>query len=266
MMVGSRRDPAGPSCRSGTCARWGWADLLGGVARTVLSTDAREPQATPSSIAAPPRENGNAALVERYLTALRQVSATVDAASLGGLVETVVEALRSGRGVFLAGNGGSAATVTHMAGDWSRAAVLCGIRPVRVCGLTDNLASLTGLANDIGYSRALAERLLESAQTGDLLVVLSVSGASPNLIDLARAGREAGLSVVALLGLPGPIASLVDSWAAVGTGDYGLVEDLHLAVNHMVIRALSDEALPGCCPTELERCAAGGAAIPGAVG
>src|SRR6185369_912739 len=100
-----------------------------------------------------------------------------------------------------------------MVSDWSRAAAHAGIRPARVQGLTDNLPSLTGLANDVGYSRALADRLIESASGGDLLVMLSVSGASSNLIGLAVAAHETGLTCAALLGLPGPLASVVDYWA-----------------------------------------------------
>lgn len=226
-------------------------NLLGGVAQSVLAVDPRAARPIPSSgfgAAGSPPGNGGGALVERYLSELRHTTATVDAHSLGELVESVVAALRSDQAVFVAGNGGSAATAAHMASDWSRAAALSGIRPSRVSALTDNLASLTGLANDVGYSQALADRLLESGRPGDLLLMLSVSGASSNLISLATAAREAGLVATALLGVVGPLASVVDSWAAVGTGDYGLVEDLHMAANHMVVRALSDEVLPGLCP------------------
>jgi phosphoheptose isomerase/N-acetylglucosamine-6-phosphate deacetylase len=241
------------------------ANLLGTVARAVLDVDVQPPRGVPRAIASFRRSRSAAGveLVDRYLEQLRRTAATVDARSLGTLVEIVVEAVKSGRAVFVAGNGGSAATAAHMASDWSRAAAQSGLGPACVSGLTDNLPSLTGLANDVGYSRALAERLLESGRPGDLLLMLSVSGASANLMGLARAARRAGLLSAALLGIEGPLVSVVDSWAAVGTGDYGLVEDLHMAANHMVVRALSDEALPGLCPGSEKPVV--GTPVPGAV-
>jgi len=244
------------------------ASLLGGVAHSVLRAGARVPRTVPGVGAGGKRGTAagadRAALVERYLGQLRQISAAVDTHSLGGLIGTVAEAIRSGRTVFVAGNGGSAAAAAHMVSDWSRAAARSGIKPARVSGLTDNLASLTGLANDVGFPQALAQRLLESGRPGDLLVVLSVSGASPNLVNLARAARDGGLGVTALLGQPGPVAELADPWAAIGAGDYGLVEDLQIAVNHMVVRALSDEVLPGLCPGSQELPVADRAALLGA--
>jgi phosphoheptose isomerase len=226
------------------------ANLLGGVARSVLDAPTRVPHAVPTVGATnrdAGREGGPAALAERYLLDLRQTATAVDARPLGRLIGTVTEAIRSRRTVYVAGNGGSAAAAAHMASDWPRAAVRSGIVPVRVNGLTDSATSLTGLANDEGFTEALGWRLLESAQAGDLLLILSVSGASPNLVSLARVAREAGVQVAALLGRAGPIIRFADPWAALGAADYGLVEDLQVAVNHMVVRELSDEALPGLC-------------------
>jgi D-sedoheptulose 7-phosphate isomerase len=85
------------------------------------------------------------------------------------------------------------------------------------------------------------------AEPGDLLVLLSVSGASPNLLSVAQAAASAGVEVVALVGQPGPLVDIAHHWAAIGVGDYGLVEDLQVAVNHMVVRALSSGTLPGDC-------------------
>jgi phosphoheptose isomerase/N-acetylglucosamine-6-phosphate deacetylase len=228
-------------------------NLRGAVAHSVLSIGAVARE-MPAALAGPEQDGQQeevpSALAAHYLLELKRVAATVDPDALGRLIGVVVKAMRSGRAVFVAGNGGSAATAAHMVSDWSRAASRSGIAPARVSGLTDNLASLTGLANDLGYQEALAQRLLESGQAGDLLVILSVSGASVNLLNLAHAARGAGLEVAALLGRPGPVTRIADPWAAVGVGDYGLVEDLHGAVNHMVVRALSDGALPGLCPGE----------------
>lgn len=188
-----------------------------------------------------------AALVEDYLAELAQLTETVNARDVGRLVGAIVAAVRDHRTVFLAGNGGSAAAATHMVSDWSRAAASAGVRPVRIAGLADNMATVTGFANDMGYTDALALALQVGAEPGDLLVLLSVSGASPNLVSVARAAASAGLEVVALVGQRGPLTDIAHHWAAIGVGDYGLVEDLQVAVNHMVVRALSSGTLPGAC-------------------
>jgi phosphoheptose isomerase len=186
-------------------------------------------------------------LVEDYLTELAQLTETVNARDVGRLIGAIVAAVKDHRTVLLGGNGGSASAATHMVSDWSRAAASAGVRPVRIVGLADNVATITGLANDIGFEDALACVVQLGAEPGDLLVLLSVSGASPNLLNAARAAASAGMEVVALVGQPGPLVDIAHHWAAIGVGDYGLVEDLQVAVNHMVVRALSSGTLPGDC-------------------
>lgn len=229
------------------------ASLLGGVARAVLAAPSRVPRAMPAlrgASRAGDLESGSAARVQRYLFELKQVATAADTGQLAHLVGLIAEAVRSPAAVFVAGNGGSAVAASHMASDWSRAAARGGLGPARVTCLADNLPGLTGLANDLGFERALSERLLESGRPGDLVLLLSVSGASPNLVHLARSASEAGMEVAALLGRPGTITGLADHWAAFEVADYGLVEDLQIAFNHMVVRELSDDALPGLCVDE----------------
>jgi phosphoheptose isomerase/N-acetylglucosamine-6-phosphate deacetylase len=229
---------------------------LGLTAEDAVNLVARVPQAVLEAPVGPAAgadrtalvtEDGAAELSRAYLLELADALAGVNAPALGTLVSTVVRAVQRRRTVIVAGNGGSATAAAHMASDWSRAAAHSNMSPARIVSLGDNVASTTGLANDVGFEDALAHQVRVVGGPGDLLVLLSVSGASPNLVRAASAAREAGLEVVALVGQPGPLIAHADGWASIGIGDYGLVEDLQLSVNHIVVRALSAGALPGLC-------------------
>ena len=143
---------------------------------------------------------------------------------------------RSAR-LFIAGNGGSASTATHMACDLTK--TVAG-RDSRACGfsvtsLGDNVALLTAWANDAGYEAVFAEQLRAQARAGDVLIVISASGASPNVLAALTCAKGLGLRTIGLLGFGGgPAADLVDAAIVVDSDDYGIVEDAHLALNHVI--------------------------------
>jgi D-sedoheptulose 7-phosphate isomerase len=180
----------------------------------------------------------HAEMGRRYVDELIGAIGNLDTAVLGGLITRIIETIRGRRTVFLAGNGGSSSAASHMASDWSTAAVAAFGGPVTVTCLTDNTPRLTALANDASYVEALARLVESNSRPGDLLVLLSVSGSSPNLVQAAKTAQTADVSVLALVGHAGPLVNHCDAWLEFGEGDYGLVEDLHIAVNHIVVRAL----------------------------
>jgi len=101
------------------------------------------------------------------------------------------------------GNGGSASTASHMACDLSKN-TLAGNRPrFRVMSLTDNVALMSALANDVGYEHVFKEQLVNLIRTGDVLIVLSGSGNSPNVLEAMRYARERSATVIAFLGFDG---------------------------------------------------------------
>lgn len=181
---------------------------------------------------------GHARTVGRYLDELAFQISLVDLQDLADFTDLVVETVRGGHTVFVAGNGGSASTAGHIVCDWTNACTRAGIRRANVVNLADGVATLTALANDIAYEEVFARQLALRGAPGDLLVLLSVSGNSPNLLEAARGARSAGIKVAGLLGNRGELGRHCDVMAIFGGGDYGLAEDLHLAVNHIVVRAL----------------------------
>ncbi|MGY0237017.1 D-sedoheptulose-7-phosphate isomerase [Longispora urticae] len=162
----------------------------------------------------------------------------IDHADLAGVVLEVVTAMETGGRVLVAGNGGSSSTAAHMCGDLNAAAVAAAAVPGHAVNLADNVPALTAIANDVSYDQVFARQIPAAGRAGDVFVAVTVSGASPNLLEAARTARQAGLRVVSLLGRPGPLRELSDRALVVGDSDYGLSEDLHLAVNHMMVRAI----------------------------
>lgn len=147
-------------------------------------------------------------------------------------------AQREGRLIAICGNGGSAATAQHMAADLNKNT---GRRFRCVC-LSDNTAHLTALANDEDYDHGFS-RQLDLLERGDVLVVISASGTSPNIIAATRWAHDRQLDVLGLLGMTGGKAlARCDASVVVPSDDYGAIEDAHLAIVHALVVALRGEA------------------------
>jgi D-sedoheptulose 7-phosphate isomerase len=189
------------------------------------------------------QELAAAEAVSRYMRDLSELALQLDAEATGRTAQEIVETVRARRTVFIAGNGGSASTAGHIACDLLGTCQSAGHPRARVIGMADNSAALTALANDYGYDDVFACQLGLQAEAGDLLLLLSVSGESPNLVRAAEAGRRLGMRIVAWTGAAGSaLEKHCDAFVSVGSDDYGLAEDLHLALNHIVSRLLNGGA------------------------
>ena len=161
-------------------------------------------------------------------------------------VERVYRILRGARDrgatVYLAGNGGSAATAAHWVNDLGKGAKQCNQSPLRVMNLADNVSWLTALANDEGYERVFAGQLENFARAGDVLIVLSASGNSPNLLRAVELARARQLKTIGLLGFDGgALKDMVDEVLLLPTrkGAYGLVESGHDLFCHVLTACLA---------------------------
>ena len=179
-----------------------------------------------------------------YLQLLRDM----DLGEISRVFELLQSARRHGAMIYLAGNGGSASTASHWANDLNKATKIAGQNPLRVLSLTDNVSWLTALANDEGYERSISGQLENFAQAGDVLLVISASGNSPNLIRAVELARERGAITVGLLGFDGGVLSrMVDERLLLPSrkGAYGLVESAHLLVCHLLSYCLAQPELCG---------------------
>jgi len=169
-------------------------------------------------------------------------------APIAQVAERLLGVARSGGLLLLAGNGGSAATASHMALDLGKSTLgrppRHDVRRLRAISLADPPSIITAWANDSGYDGVYAEQVRSLARPGDVVMLLSVSGDSPNVLAAARAGRRARAAVIAFLGRPGgALRRLADIAVVVPSRDYGVVEDVHLAINHMITNYLREELL-----------------------
>lgn len=204
--------------------------------------------AHPSSIAdrAEPSDNGLRSIATDYLASLNVELDRLDVDAIMRIVARLQVGRDAGVMVFTAGNGGSAATASHWVNDLGKATRRSGQRPFRIVGLADNISWFSALANDEGYERVFAGQLENLARPGDILMVISASGNSPNLIRAVEYAREAGMTSIALLGFDGGrLLKLVDEafWVPTPQGAYGLVETIHSVVCDIVTSCLIEDVL-----------------------
>lgn len=169
------------------------------------------------------------------------------------IINLVIETVGRGHTMWVAGNGGSATSANHMAHDCAAAARTAFPGPVSIISLVDNIARITALANDIDYQKVFAEQLRTAGRPGDLLLVLSVSGASPNVVCAASTARDLGMRVAALVGKRGALAEYSDAILDLDISNYGVAEDLHLMFNHMLVRVLRGGQIATVPPLESAR-------------
>jgi len=171
---------------------------------------------------------------EIYLQQLQSALASISEQQMTEFVKLVVAAHSRGNTVFVAGNGGSAATASHAVCDFGKGASVEGCERIRVVGLADNTSLISAVGNDMGYDRVFAEQVEIMGRPGDVLVLLSASGNSPNVLCAAATAHARQMTVVGLTGFDGGrLAKVADLSIAIPHGNYGVVEDVHLVAMHM---------------------------------
>lgn len=176
--------------------------------------------------------------VRDYLSRVADALAALDPAQVEALGDLIEARWRSGRFVFVAGNGGSGANASHLCEDLAKCTLrdLAGQRRLRVLSLTDNTPWITAVANDIGYHDVFAEQLRNLASPGDLLIAISGSGNSPNILHAADWAAAHGVEVVGVTGFGGgKLKETAGHSVHVAVDDMGVVESAHLTLFHWVI-------------------------------
>jgi D-sedoheptulose 7-phosphate isomerase len=186
-------------------------------------------------------------IASNYLEAFESLLRQVDVEALGRVLRHLHDARDSGATIYVAGNGGSAATASHWVNDLGKGTKRAGSAPMRVMSLSDNVSWLTALANDEGYDRVFSGQLENFALPGDILIVISASGNSPNLVRAVEVARSRGVITMALLGFDGGVLKdQVDEylWFPTEKGAYGLVESAHSLFCHILTDCLMTDTLP----------------------
>ncbi len=186
-------------------------------------------------------------IAANYLQDFKTLLKLVDLNAIEQVVEHLQVVRENGAMIYIAGNGGSAATASHWVNDLGKATKQSGGPPIRVISLSDNTSWLTALANDEGYERVFAGQMENFARSGDILVVISASGNSKNLIKAVELAKSRGVLTIAFLGFDGGVLKeMVDEyiWLPTEYGAYQLVEDGHSMLCHILTTCLMQDFLP----------------------
>jgi D-sedoheptulose 7-phosphate isomerase len=177
--------------------------------------------------------------VTRYLSQVEEAIRRLSAEDIAAVVNHLFEAWRDQRTIFIIGNGGSATTASHIMNDLNKYVQAPGQPRLRALALTDNVALFTAIANDTDFAAVFVEPLRNFLRPGDVVIALSTSGNSPNIIAACEFARSAGASVVGLCGnRGGRLAEIADLKVLVPADHIGQQEDVHLILNHVIADSL----------------------------
>ena len=173
---------------------------------------------------------------DRLQEALKQISAT----DVDQLCEQIIESTGNGGQIFVVGNGGSAAIAEHLCCDWTKGTACAGYPFISSRSLTANNALYSAIANDFGFESVFETQLDFFAKKNDVLIAISSSGNSPNILNAAKRAKEIGLFVAGFTGFKGgQLREIADASIYVPIDNYGIVEDAHQAIMHVIAQYIA---------------------------
>lgn len=175
-----------------------------------------------------------------YLNRLKNVIENVDHGSMDKGIQMIREAWEQNQQIITMGNGGSAHTALHYITDWNKIIPLRTKKPFRGRSLLDNIGLITAYANDLNYQAVFYQQLGNICQNGDLVIALSGSGNSQNVLEAIAHAKTVGCKTLGLCGYDGgKLKNAVDHAIHINVNDMQLAEDLHMVFGHIVLQALT---------------------------
>lgn len=184
-------------------------------------------------------------MAKEYLEQFKNTLGSMDLKDLNNIIDNFLRAYKEGKQVFIMGNGGSAAIASHFACDLSKGTLQNVYddeeNRFRVISLTDNVALMTAYSNDLAYEYLFSQQLKNLVNPGDIVIGVSASGNSKNVINAINLAKKNKAVTIGLLGFDGgKLKDIVDFKIWVNKNDYGMVEDSHSALLHMICSIISD--------------------------
>jgi D-sedoheptulose 7-phosphate isomerase len=192
--------------------------------------------------------------VRTYLVQLHQTLEDLPLAQIEQVIQVLEQARLERRQVFIMGNGGSASTASHFVCDLAKNTRRSDCPRFCVIGLTDNMAIFSAYANDEGYENTFSQQLANLVHPGDIVIGISASGNSPNVLRAIELANEVGATTVGLTGFDGGrLGTMVTIHVHVASHVIEHVEDIHLSLEHMICKALREEVRPsGSLPVDTD--------------
>ena len=184
----------------------------------------------------------------KYFEGMSKTMQEVDHQEVDKMVNIILEAHQNNKQIFVFGNGGSASTASHFGCDLGKGAAVKGVRRLRIMSLNDNIAHFSAIANDLGYENVFLEQLKNLMNNGDVVIGITVSGNSENIIKAFEYAKEKKAFTVGWIGNKGgKLLKFCDAAVVVSSGDFGLVESLHMILEHLVahcVRERLEQSVP----------------------
>ena len=181
--------------------------------------------------------------IQEYITTLQLTMDQLPRQVIADVIDLLQQARMKGSQVFILGNGGSASTASHFACDLAKNTRQRGLPHFRVIGLTDNMAMFSALANDEGYENVFSEQLASLVRVGDIVIAISASGNSKNVINAAEAAHGYEATVIGFTGFDGGrLMQLADINIHVNSNIIEHVEDIHLMLEHLIVKTIKEQA------------------------
>ena len=190
--------------------------------------------------------NKDTDFVKSYIDQLNEVLNALPSEKFLEINKTLLEARETGKQIFVIGNGGSAAAASHMVCDFNKNTREAGKKRMRAICLNDNAPSVLAYANDEGYDIIFSEQLLSLGKSGDILIAISGSGNSANIIKAIETARQMNIKVIGLTGFKGgKMKELTDICLVVPSDSMEMIEDVHLIINHILAGLLRGAVMYG---------------------
>jgi len=181
-------------------------------------------------------------LIQNYISTLQLTMDQLPQQLIADVIEVLQQARRKGNQVFILGNGGSASTASHFACDLAKNTRQEGLPHFRVIGLTDNMAMFSALANDGGYENVFSEQLASLVRPGDIVIAISASGNSKNVINAAETAHRYEATVIGFTGFDGGrLGQLANINIHVNSNIIEHVEDIHLMLEHLIVSSIKGQ-------------------------
>ena len=182
--------------------------------------------------------------IQSYIGDLKETLDNLSQEVIEQVLDMLHEARLNNQQVFILGNGGSASTASHFVCDLGKNTRVKGSPNFRVMGLSDNMAMFSALANDEGYENVFAQQLANHIQQCDVVIGISTSGNSPNVVNAIKLANSVGARTIGFTGFDsGELGSLVEIDLHVPSHSIEQVEDIHLVLEHLITKALREKAL-----------------------
>lgn len=180
--------------------------------------------------------------ITEYLSLVSKAISELPEDKLRDIIDTLKKAHAEGRHVFLLGNGGSAANATHIAEDLQKGIKECSGKRFKVTSLTESVPLITAWANDASYEDIFAEQLDSLLEPGDVVIAISGSGNSPNVLKAVQKANEMGAITIGLSGFSGgKLAGLAQKSIVVASDNMQRIEDVHLIIGHLIFSCMMQE-------------------------